>query len=304
MERWLITGASGRLGASAVASLRSPSQAGHARPVEIDQILALSGTQRVTVAGVETRPCLLNDRVQLQDHVEQFTPTHVLHFGAVTSVDEAAKNPDLARAINVDATCLLAQAARKVGAQFVFASTDMVFDGSTAPYREGDPTSPLSEYGRSKVAAEERLAEFDQVAVVRVALMVGDSPPPSGVGFRQFRQQLADGVRYRLFFDEFRTPLCYEDAAWAFISVARARHHGLLHLGGPERVSRLELGRRLAHALAVAEPSFEAVSRTDVTSPEPRPADISLDSARFVSLYPQAVPRTIELACASSRWSG
>ena len=37
----------------------------------------------------------------------------------------------------------------------VFTSSDLVFDGLKAPYRESDPVSPVSVYGEQKVLAEE-----------------------------------------------------------------------------------------------------------------------------------------------------
>jgi dTDP-4-dehydrorhamnose reductase len=68
-------------------------------------------------------------------------------------------------------------------------------------------------------------------------------------------------------------------AAWSDVT-------GILHIGGPERMSRLEMGRRLA-VLLRADPSVIAPIRRDqAPAAEPRPRDASLDSSRWRRLFP------------------
>ncbi|RCK79423.1 MAG: dTDP-4-dehydrorhamnose reductase [Candidatus Ozemobacter sibiricus] len=52
----------------------------------------------------------------------------------------------------------------------------------------------------------------------------------------------------------------------------------LLHLGGPERVSRFDLGRRLAAWLGVPATGLVPVRQADLPMAAPRPPDVSLDS--------------------------
>ena len=60
---------------------------------------------------------------------------------------------------------------------------------------------------------------------------------------------------------------------------------GLLHVGGPERMSRLEMGRRLAAHLGVPATGIEAISRLTAGG-EPRPRDTALDSTRWRDSFP------------------
>jgi dTDP-4-dehydrorhamnose reductase len=81
-------------------------------------------------------------------------PSLVLHAAAWTDVDGAEGDPEGAHAVNVTGTRNVVA----VGAPVVYYSTDYVFDGSKRePYVESDPTAPLGEYGRSKLAGEREL---------------------------------------------------------------------------------------------------------------------------------------------------
>ena len=90
--------------------------------------------------------------------VRRVAPDVVVNAAAYTAVDKAESEPDVARSINAAAPAALAKAAAAVGALLVHYSTDYVFDGSgTRPWREGDPTNPLSVYGGSKLEGEKAI---------------------------------------------------------------------------------------------------------------------------------------------------
>ncbi|MGD8960578.1 MAG: dTDP-4-dehydrorhamnose reductase [Desulfobacteraceae bacterium] len=92
--------------------------------------------------------------------VEDLRPDVIVNAAAYTAVDKAEAEERLAHTINATAVGVLAESAIKANALLVHFSTDFVFDGSKrAPYREDDLPSPISAYGRSKLAGEKALAE-------------------------------------------------------------------------------------------------------------------------------------------------
>jgi dTDP-4-dehydrorhamnose reductase len=258
----------------------------------------------VATAGVETARIDLRDEDALRRCVADFRPTHILHVGALTSVADAFERPADARAINATATGVLACAAAECGARLVYSSTDMVFDGCAAPYREGDPVSPPGEYGRSKAAGERLVAGCDRALIVRIPLLYGfpltDRPSTLVQQVAALRQR----TPLRLFTDEHRTPVWVVDAARALIALARsglcdgprrpaAGHDGVIHLAGPERLSRFEMVERFARLLGIADPALAPVSRLSIDAAEPRPADLSLLGERFARLFPECAPGPI-----------
>jgi dTDP-4-dehydrorhamnose reductase len=75
---------------------------------------------------------------------------------------------------------------------------------------------------------------------------------------------------------------------------------GLFHVGGPERLSRYELGVRVAALLGLDPRPIEAIRQADLPFDAPRPADASLDSSRARSVLGWE-PRPVDEAIRSGR---
>lgn len=267
-----VTGATGLLGPYVVAALE---RAGA-------NVVAWGGASRP--GGVD-----LEDASSIERALAGAKPNAVVHVAALSAIADCARDPDRARRINVDGTRALARAAETHGARFVHVSTDLVFDGEGAPYAEEAPASPLSVYGTTKRDAELAALSIEDAVVVRVSLLFGPSRS-SRIGF--FDQQLAalrQGKPLALFDDEWRTPLSLRAAADGLTALAASSFRGVVHLGGPERMSRAEMGERLAKVAGVT-PNIARGSRSAVPG-EPRPRDVSLDSSLFTRLFPDVGPR-------------
>jgi dTDP-4-dehydrorhamnose reductase len=59
-----------------------------------------------------------------------------------------------------------------------------------------------------------------------------------------------------------------------------------VHVAGPERMSRVEIGQRLATHLGVSHEFIEKTSRLSAPG-EPRPRDTSLSCSRWRLLFPR-----------------
>jgi len=284
-ERWLVTGASGQLGGHVVRQLATEGLA--------DRVLALAGRGNVGTADVNAQHIDVRDEAALRACVAAYRPTIILHLAAMTAVAEAYARPTEAERVNTHATGVLVDAAERCGARLVFSSTDMVFDGEAAPYREDDPPNPLNQYGRTKAAAERLVLIGGNTLVVRLPLMYGLPVTPRATTCAQQLAALERREPLRLFVDEFRTPASLRDGARAVIGLARSERPGLLHVAGPQRLSRYQLAQAFARALRIDNPRLEPVSRSSVASPERRPADLSLDDTAFRHEFQELAPGPI-----------
>jgi dTDP-4-dehydrorhamnose reductase len=226
----------------------------------------------------------------------------VLHCAALADADACERDPRRALALNVGATEALVEACARAGARLAFVSTDLVFgaEPDPAPRREDSPARPLSVYGRSKLAGEEVVLRVPGNAAFRVALVTGRGHGPRGSATEAVAWALGAGRSLRLFEDQYRTPVDPRSLARLFAAWAESAHGGLFHAGGPERVSRLELGRRVAATLGLAAQRIEAVGQDDVPALAARPKQAAMESGRAQRLFDWA-PEPLAAAIRAGR---
>ncbi len=284
MGKLLVTGASGFLGwhVCQLAQQQGWEVYGtyHTHPVEIPGVLL----QRVD----------LKDFAELKQLLEAIQPTAVIHTAAQSKPNTCQVDPDGTYEVNVTASCNLAGLCGDRTLPYIFTSTDQVFNGQAAPYRETDPVSPLNHYGTQKVAAEVGILErYPNAAVCRMPLMFGAAPIASNF-LQLFAQTLRAKQELRLFADEFRTPVGGHTAAQGLLW-AIAHVQGLIHLGGKERISRYEFGCLMVEVLELPTTGLRSCSQKDVPMAAPRPPDVSLDSSKAFSLGYAPPPIRAEL---------
>jgi dTDP-4-dehydrorhamnose reductase len=104
--------------------------------------------------------CDLADPLQIQTALEKYEPEVIVNAAAYTAVDKAESDQSMAHRINVDAVAELALYAREMGSLLVHYSTDYIFDGTKPDaYVEDDITNPLSVYGNTKLAGENKIRD-------------------------------------------------------------------------------------------------------------------------------------------------
>ncbi len=232
------------------------------------------------------------DLTQLQEVREMLAATRpdvVIHTAALANPVLCARYPDDSFRSNVVATSVLANLCAEREIPLIYVSTDLVFDGTRAPYREEDPVSPVNVYGEHKALAEEVVLDSQERAVVcRMPLMFGPPSPTHGSFLQWMLPKMAQGEVLRLFHDEYRTPVSAGVGARGLLQVAgrflsdaeEPPIVGRLHLGGRERISRYEFGCLVQEVGAYAQARLEPVTVRDFTGPAARPPDVSLDSGR------------------------
>jgi dTDP-4-dehydrorhamnose reductase len=234
--------------------------------------------------GGELHSIDLTQKADVQALLRQLQPDAVIHTAALSQPNRCEQNPDLSHAINVEATQTLAEFCGKAGVPFVFTSSEQVFSGQSAPYQEADLPDPINCYGRHKAEAEQWIQQLHPRAVIcRMPLMYGP-PSPTAESFVQgFIRTLKTHKPLSLFVDEYRTPAYVEDAANGLL-LALVKGSGILHLGGPERISRYNFGLILAEIFELDSAFIKPCRQADVPMPAVRPADVSTSNQRALAL--------------------
>lgn len=242
----------------------------------------------------------LEDASSFETALEAARPDAVVHSAALPDPDACERDPARAEACNADAPARLARLCRARGVRVIVLSTDLVFAGDRAFQSEDDPAVPIQAYGRTKLGGETAvLAEDPGGVVLRLPLMCGRGHGSRPTASEAIAWALAAGRPLRLFHDQIRTPVDAASVADGIVRVLAGAHAGHFHLGGSQRLSRYELGLRVA-ALLGLDPSLITPIRLGDLPQAPRPADVSLDSRRAQEVLGWR-PRPLEAAIRDGR---
>jgi dTDP-4-dehydrorhamnose reductase len=240
----------------------------------------------IVIPGVDTVPLDATDGAAVLRLVRDMRPTAIVHCAAQTNTSWCEDHPTEARHAIVDATANLVRAVRERAPEtpVIGFSTDLVFDGRGAPYAEDAAPAPLNVYGKLKRESEGNLLSLPRGMVLRSALVYGPPSTHRDSFLSWMVGQLARWEDLALFEDEWRTPVFVDDladAVWSLLGLPAGEQRGVFHAGGPDRLSRLEMGRRVAEVFGLPEQPIRATLRSDVHRGHLRASDVSLTSGRL-----------------------
>jgi dTDP-4-dehydrorhamnose reductase len=231
--------------------------------------------------------------------LNRFRADIIIHAAALSRVVDCESQPEKANKINWHATRELAFRAALHGVRFLFFSSDMVFSGETGGYTEQSPPSPQNVYGWTKLRAEAAVLEANaRNLIIRLNLVVG-----KGTGFgTSFTERILEEIRgsgkASLFADQFRSPIHVRSVVSVIASLMERDISGILHLGGPQKLSRAELGRALCRATGMPEGTIEEISYMSHPLAHQMPRDTAFGIGRREVEFPElkVQPLEIELA--------
>ena len=215
----LVTGTSGQLGFDVMEELVR-------RGYE-----AVGADRSETEASFEHVVLDITDKKEVFKVIEDLKPDAVVHCAAWTNVDGAEDPENLAvvRAVNVDGTKNLAEAAEKVDAKFVYISTDYVFDGQgEEPWQPDNKNyAPLNVYGQSKLDGELEVSRIlDKYFIVRIAWVFGRN------GKNFIKTMIEVGKKHdvvRVVDDQIGTPTYTVDLARLLVDMIETDKYGYYH---------------------------------------------------------------------------
>ncbi len=238
---------------------------------------------RPRLAGSAVEQLDLRDPAAAGKIFSRLSPEVVIHCAAVTSPAACLIDPGLTREVNIAGTESIAHAAQIAGTRMIYISTDRVFDGKQGNYRENAPARPLGPYGQSKLDGEKLVRKIvPEHLVLRLPLMYGSASPFSGSFLEFMRKGFLGQTPLDLFLDQYRTPLYVADAARGIeLILKRPKLQGLYHLGGSERINRVDFGCRMAKIFNYNPAVINPVRMADLPHYPPTPPDASLNSDLF-----------------------
>ena len=245
---------------------------------------SLSSDVEIIAVG---RPELdLTDAETIRNVIEQTNPDVIISAAAYTAVDQAESDEANAVRVNSDGPAFIAKVAALKKRPLIQISTDYVFDGSkTTPYVEADPVAPLCAYGRSKLAAEKRIAEFhDNYAILRTAWVYS----PFGKNFVKTMLRVANGrEELSVVDDQVGNPTSALDIADGILKVAsnlldskNSSKRGIFHMAGQGEASWADFAEvvfRISGEFGGPTAAVKRITTEEYPTPAKRPSNSRLD---------------------------
>lgn len=237
-------------------------------------------------AGYTFQKLDLADWEGMQQLIQSFAPTHIIHCAAISSVERCEADPDQAQLINVTIPKQLAELAHLQGIHYTFLSTDFVFDGKQGPYQESDSTGPCNAYGASKVKAEQAiLAVNPQAAILRTILVygvIGDKGRSNLVLWAKGKLEQKEAIK--VVADQWRMPTWVDDLAQACILAADKKAEGIFHISGPQLYSIIEVVELVADYWQLDKKLISPILAAEIgqDTNRPRKTGFILDKAHQV----------------------
>jgi dTDP-4-dehydrorhamnose reductase len=241
------------------------------------------------------------DSAQLRAVLRLHQPDIVVNTSAYTNVDQAEVEKDIAWKVNAQAPGIMMEELNKWKGTLIHFSTDYVFDGSKrCPYVEDDTVNPINEYGRSKLAGEDRIRAIgDRYLILRTSWVYAEDR-------RNFVSNVVKWATMqdtlRIVDDQIGSPtwammLAEQTASLLFRKIipdSIEENLGVYHCAGKGAVSRYALTKKLlslmpSHIKVKASEVIPAKS-SDFPNLASRPSYSALDCTKFEKAFDVSLP--------------
>ncbi|KAK3194852.1 hypothetical protein Dsin_026162 [Dipteronia sinensis] len=220
-------------------------------------------------------------------------PDVVVNCAALSVPRVCENDPDSAMSINVPSTLVnWLSSFTENRILLIHLSTDQVYEGVKSFYKEDDETAPVNVYGKSKVVAEKFIAEkCSNFAILRSSIIFGPqtlSPVPKSLPIQWIDGVLSKGDKVDFFHDEYRCPVYVKDIVTVILTLTNRwvsdgkQMQMVLNVGGPDRVSRVQMAEAVAGIRGYNNTLIKPVSASSVDRGVRSPSDISMDITKLV----------------------
>lgn len=237
----------------------------------------------------------LADENDISSFFQSYGPFDIcFHLAAIASPQLCQEHPERAKACNAPSHFFR----QLLDTPVIALSTDQVYCGTKAPYREDSPVGPANVYAQTKCEMENLLlgdvSRSKPAVCLRSSIIVGPLGPfgKSHSTFLHFCKS-RDGMDTTFYTDECRSVINVFDVCHCLMFFLRAvlnNEHikgGVYNMGGPERVSRMDMALAVAKHCCFSDECFIPAEKAKLISKAnevPSPLDISMSSQKLESV--------------------
>jgi dTDP-4-dehydrorhamnose reductase len=242
----------------------------------------------ISYMATDYRNLNITDKVQMEAFFSKNDKfTHIINCAAYNNVDKAETDKNVFL-VNTEAPAVLAEFAKKIGADYVTYSTDFVFDGKKdSPYSEEDETNPLSKYGKSKREGEKAVLEtYSKAFVIRTSWLFG-------TGNINFSKKILEWSKHKkelsIVDDEVSSPTYSKDLALFSWKLIQTGKYGIYHISNNEEASKYAQAKYILEKIGW-KGLLKKAKTEDFNLPAKRPGYSYLSSEKVEKLLNEKIP--------------
>ncbi len=118
----------------------------------------------------------ITDEDKTYKAIKEFSPDYVIHTAGIANTNFCEENPGFTYDINVNGTFNVGKACKDLNCKMIFLSSEQVYNGNMeeGPYTEDMNPVPNTQYGKQKLAAENKIKNIlDELWILRFTWLFG-----------------------------------------------------------------------------------------------------------------------------------
>lgn len=234
----------------------------------------------------------------LQNAFELSVPNIVINLtGIYKNLEFCEQNKEIAMNMNCNVLKSISKLANQFDSFLVTISTDQVFNGSKGNYKESDEICPINHYGKTKAEGEKIVQNIaKKYCIIRTSMLWGRNKIR-----KTFSEFILDETKHenklKLIEDQITAPTYLENFCKMFSEIIEKEITGIIHLSGPEKLSRYEFGRKLLKSEGLDKEKIIPSKRIEFSFGKYMPRDTSLNTdkaTKILRVNPEEVDISIQ----------
>ena len=217
------------------------------------------------------------------------TANIIVNCAAYTNVDGAESEAELAYQVNAEAVGRLGVLVKEANAWLLHVSTDFIFDGRLdRPYVEADFPKPINEYGKTKLAGEQFLAQTGcRHCIMRIEWTYGLAKDNF---VTKIIQNAKTDKALKVVDDQIGSPTATTEVAKVICELLRKKAMGLFHFASTGYVSRYEVAEFIIDKLSM-DVNLLPCKTSDWKTEADRPLNSRFDCSKIQALLDEPIER-------------
>lgn len=214
----------------------------------------------------------ITSRTDVKNFFLSIQPDVVINAAAYTNVDKCEEDRDTCWAVNARSLENIVEACKVFLPILVHISTDYIFDGKNAPYKENDIPNPHGFYGKSKLAAEKVVKEsILEYIIIRTQILYGAGENVKNNFVLWVLDKLKNNQKIHVVNDQIGNPTYVDDVSETIYKLLGLNEYGIFHISGSEECNRYEFAKKIADVFDLEGSLIDETTTSELKQKAPRP---------------------------------